>query len=104
MVSEEIAEKIFNNLKNSKTITAKQLAAMIDISEVSVRAIINYLRVKSYPIIANSKGYYISNDPEEIKLQINSLQCRINAMVSARNGLEALLHTIEQNQKISEQN
>lgn len=53
-----------------------------------LRKIVNYIRVNSLlPLIATSKGYYVSEDQDEIIKQIQSLKERAAAIVGAANGL-----------------
>lgn len=58
-----------------------------------LRKITNYLRSACIlPVIATSKGYYISYDKQDIKDQIESLQSRIDAMNVAIEGLKVWLN------------
>jgi len=52
------------------------------ITSVRVRKIINYIRIKHlvYNLLSSSKGYYRSNDPEEIKKYVKSLMQRSTAI------------------------
>lgn len=62
------------------------------ITGVKVRKLVNFIRVNAMlPLIATSKGYYISYDKEEIANQIKSLQERSNSILSASNGLNKFL-------------
>jgi hypothetical protein len=59
---------------------------------VRLRKIVNHIR--SYgmlPLIATSKGYYVSYDKEEIKLQITSLRERANSIENCAIGLQEFL-------------
>ena len=51
-----------------------------------VRKIINYIRIKGLVkgLIATSKGYYVSNDPGELKKYIHSLHQRESAIHEIR--------------------
>lgn len=55
-------------------------------TDVRVRKIINYIRRKNLilGLIATSKGYYISNDKEEIADYITSLDGRTNEIMKVR--------------------
>jgi carbamoylphosphate synthase small subunit len=65
---------------------------LIKISEVRLRKLVNYIRSNGIaPVIATSKGYYMSTDQEEIKLQIESLKQRARSILSCANGLEKFL-------------
>uniref|UniRef100_A0A6M3IUP4 Putative endonuclease n=1 Tax=viral metagenome TaxID=1070528 RepID=A0A6M3IUP4_9ZZZZ len=66
-------------------------------SGVRVRKIINYIRNEGLVscLVANSKGYYVSNDPEEVKRYINSLKQRERAIRDIREKLEADYNLME---------
>ncbi len=64
----------------------------VKLTGVRLRKLVNYIRSNSLlPLIATSKGYYISNDIEEITKQINSMQERANSIVMAANGLKKFI-------------
>lgn len=61
-------------------------------SEPRLRKVINFIRANGIaPIIATSRGYYYSNDPEEIMALIISLQSRITSLEAAIQGLRNIL-------------
>lgn len=64
----------------------------IKITEVRIRKLINHIRMKNLVpgLLASSKGYYVSNDPKEVKEYIHSLQGRENAIKGIR--LQVQLH------------
>ena len=67
----------------------------IKLSQPRLRKICNHIR--SYgllPLIATSKGYYVSYDKEEIKLQITSLRERANSIENCAIGLQEFLDKI----------
>jgi len=55
---------------------------------LKVRSAINILRRQEIPVIANNRGYYISDDIGDINNQIESLQNRISAITLAIDGLK----------------
>lgn len=62
------------------------------INEVLLRRLINHIRTHSLmPILASSKGYYVSYDKNEITAQIKSLNERANSIYSCSNGLSKFL-------------
>jgi len=61
---------------------------------IHIRKIVNDLRNKEIPVIANNKGYFISYDPEDILYQIDSLEKRIEAIQWAQSGLKQVFTTI----------
>jgi hypothetical protein len=64
----------------------------ITLNGVRLRKIVNHIR--SYgllPLIATSKGYYVSFDKEEIKLQIASLHERANSIENCAIGLKEFI-------------
>lgn len=62
------------------------------ISQARLRKLINLIRSKGIiPVIATSRGYYVSYDKEVIKSQVRSLNERAEAIVSAADGLKKFL-------------
>lgn len=65
---------------------------LIKITDVRLRKLVNYIRTNSIaPIIATSKGYYYASDPNEIRVQIESLNQRARSILSCSKGLEKFL-------------
>lgn len=63
------------------------------INEIDLRKHINDIRSKGKaPIIANSKGYYISKSEEEILKEIHSLRHRSIQIFNAAKGLKKYLN------------
>lgn len=59
------------------------------LTEPRLRKCINHIRSNSLlPIIATSKGYYVSDDPAEIRDQVNSLRERAESILRSAAGLE----------------
>lgn len=59
------------------------------LTEPRLRKITNFLRsAKILPVIATSKGYYISYNKDEINKQIESLEQRRDAIQTAIDGLK----------------
>ena len=71
----------------------KRLAAKgIKISGARLRKLCNLIRVAGLaPLIATSKGYYVSKDYSEIRKQIKSLEERAAAITAAANGLKVFI-------------
>lgn len=64
------------------------------LSEPRLRKLCNYIRSYSLiPLIATSKGYYVSYDKKEIMSQIQSLNDRANAIFKSSLGLDKFLNT-----------
>lgn len=72
-------------------ISARNLSETFGISGLEVRKIINSARSEGCPICSCHKGYYYSEDEEEIKKTIGSLTHRIRAMEKAMFGLAKCL-------------
>jgi hypothetical protein len=63
------------------------------ITGVRLRKLVNYIRVnRLLPLIATSKGYYLSWDNEDIKKEVKSLRERANSINNAADGLESFLN------------
>ena len=68
--------KRFNERNNTK------------LTGVRLRKLVNHIRTNGIiPLIATSKGYYVSYDEEEIKNQIKSLKQRASSIENCANGL-----------------
>lgn len=81
----EIIEIMNGNYRVKNNINCKLTGARL-------RKICNYIRTNGLlPLIATSNGYYISNDRDEIKNQIISLEQRAKAIINAAAGLKKLL-------------
>lgn len=64
----------------------------IKITPMRLRKYFNYFRTHGIiPIIATSKGCYISTDTEEIQKQILSLEERARQIIKAANGMSKFL-------------
>jgi hypothetical protein len=62
------------------------------ITDVRLRKLINYIRSNAMlPICSNSRGYFVSNDPEVLKLQIQSLRERSRSIDRCADGLEKIM-------------
>ena len=90
-----IEQKILDIIKERKKISANKMRMKFGMPEQMIRRVINSLRSKSVPIIADSKGYFLSFNRNDIEKQIKSYECRIQAMICAKKGLEKLLKRIE---------
>lgn len=69
-------------------------------SEARLRRLVNHIRTWGIlPLIADKRGYYVSDDINDIEAQIKSLEERIAGMESAKRGMmnyrSQLLHTKE---------
>jgi len=61
-------------------------------SQVKLRKLVNFIRSESIlPVIATSRGYYLSYDRDEIAMQIKSMEERADAITNAKNGLMIFL-------------
>ena len=72
-------------------ISTKNLSDTFGISGLEVRKIINSARCEGCPICSCHKGYYYSENNEEIEKTIMSLSNRIGAMERAKLGLSRCL-------------
>lgn len=60
-----------------------------EISGVTIRKLVNLIRRNGlFPVIATSKGYYVSYEKEEVAKAVKSLQERAQAIEQASFGLE----------------
>lgn len=64
----------------------------INFSEPRLRKMVNFIRTNGIlPLIARSKGYYVSYNLKEIENQIQSLKQRANSINNCAYGLEYFL-------------
>jgi hypothetical protein len=78
-----------NAITNSK-IRSRLKDKEMDISDARIRKIINYIRVNKLIVnlLATSKGYFISNDPNEISRYKESLIARANSILNLAKSYE----------------
>lgn len=70
------------------TICEKMSEKFGKLTEPRLRKIVNHIRTNGIlPVIATSKGYYVSHDRDEVYAQIQSLEQRRNAINQAIQGL-----------------
>jgi hypothetical protein len=80
-----IKEPEFVRIFNEKNLGVK-------LNGVRLRKLVNYIRANGIvPLIATSKGYYISYDKKEIETQIKSLYQRASSIKNCANGLSNFL-------------
>lgn len=92
--------KLFKRTSRGKSITADKIVKGMNrkrvedgkfksvFTEAMLRRITNHIRTNGIlPLIADIKGYYLSDDINDIDAQIQSLEDRIAGMRSAINGL-----------------
>ena len=65
----------------------------VKITEARLRKMCNYIRSNAIiPLIATSKGYFVSYDSEWIRSQVKSLQERARSILVCADGLERILY------------
>src|SRR6187399_3136288 len=73
-------------------IYAKEHGEPLLVTGVKLRKFVSYIRVNGLlPIIATSRGYFITEDQEEIKKQVKSLYERASQIKKAAQGMENFL-------------
>ena len=71
-------------------------------SEVRLRKLCNYIRKNGLlPLIATSKGYYVSYDPEEISREVESLLERAQSIAVSAQGLRKFLEQTDENKQVN---
>ena len=93
--NQQIELIIIDRLRNSdRYIGSKDLIAEINrklnikLSAPFLRKIIANLRIKGNAIVANNKGYFLSNDKKEINNYIQSRMKEINMEIEVLNGFK----------------
>lgn len=68
-----------------------------NVNDARVRKLINFIRNKNLipGLIASSRGYYISNDPEEVEKYCESLAQRSNEINRIKNRMLRYLHNLK---------
>ena len=82
-------------------VRSKIIEDALDLRGVEVRAIVNFLRKRGYPIGSSSKGYWYAKNMEEISDTIKHLYQRKTAIQSVINGLENSVFFAEQGKLFS---
>lgn len=91
------------NFNKENAIKAPRLIQMINatnslnhkLTEPRLRKMVNYIRSNGLlPLIATSKGYYVSHDKKEIEAQIESLLQRANSIEQSAKGLQNYLRNL----------
>ena len=70
-----------------------------------IRKLINHIRINGLVecLMATSNGYYITEDPWEMKRYIESLQGREDAICAVREALQGQLETMNRRKSLSSQ-
>lgn len=64
----------------------------VEVSGPRLRKMVNFLRSRRIlPVVATSRGYYVSNDQTELTRQIKSMEERAAAIKAAADGLRVFL-------------
>lgn len=74
-----------------KPISSSKLCEIFGVSGIEIRRIINAARCEGCPICSCHKGYYYSENPEDINRTIATLQHRVDKIQSAIKGLSMTL-------------
>jgi hypothetical protein len=83
-------------IRSSINENLEKLGLTKKLSSVRLRKLVHHIRVKSLlPLIATSKGYYVSYEEADIKSQINSLEQRARSIQEASRGFQAFLNINE---------
>lgn len=69
--------------------------AKYKLTEPRLRKMVNYIRSNGLiALIATSKGYYVSNEKDEIMKQVESLRQRANSIHRCADGLQLLINKL----------
>ena len=89
-MAHEIAQYI--KQLHGATITAPDLSQRFHIHPSHIRGLINLARTEGLPVCSTTKGYYWSENPEDIKSTIDHIKYRIERQQEAIKGLEATIY------------
>ena len=84
-------DQVLELLSTGTVCNGRQLAKYLDVNDGVIRRIINDLRCDGVPVCANRKGYYLTDDEDEIRKTIVSLERRINHIQNAVDGLKKVI-------------
>lgn len=89
--AEEILEylKIHHNTEKT-AIKSGEIGEIFNLYKASLRETVNYLRSIGYPICSSSRGYWYSENPEDIEKTLTHLEGRIKGMNRAIAGLKRI--------------
>ena len=83
---------IHNPIKEPDIVKRFNERNQVKLSGVRLRKLVNYIRSNGLlPLIATSKGYYVSYDRDVINSQIKSLNQRAQSINNCANGLKKYL-------------
>jgi len=83
-------------ITNAEIQTRYRALHQITLSGARIRKIINHIRITGMVpgLVASSKGYYMSNSPDELRRYIQSLDERIQAIVAVRHSMKKHLDSL----------
>lgn len=93
-VSKEDA--ILKYIKNNKTVTVGELTRYFNYSDNrQLRKAVESLRIKGEPICNSTKGYYYSENPEDVEKTINSFLKQANGLIEMAEILKDIKEKLE---------
>jgi predicted DNA-binding transcriptional regulator YafY len=81
--------------KQDGEITAHKLSTLTKVNEPTIRKIINEARTAGVPICSTRRGYYMSNEYDDIAKTICFLTNRVCTQLQAKSGLQKRLQEVE---------
>lgn len=91
MIKEEIKNFLMMKDGRASAVTSRELTSLFNIEGKDLRPIIHDLRVEGVPICSCNRGYYYSEDKEEVRKVMESLNERAMKIMEASYGLEQWL-------------
>ena len=88
-------------VKKDGPVRSKIIEEALDLRGVEVRAMVNFLRKRGYPIGSSSKGYWYAQNMDEISDTIKHLYQRKTSIQSVISGLENSVFFAEQGKLFS---
>lgn len=84
--------KLLNCLKRrhcgrNNAVKSPELEARFGIRGTALRAMVNELRCRGYPVCSDDSGYYYAETEAELTATVRQLNSRISKIAMARNGL-----------------
>lgn len=96
---ERVINYIINHGSKENPITNKEMSSSLNLTDVSIRKKINEARCNGFPICSCDKGYYYSEDTNDIAATIRSLTHRNIAVEKAVSGMLSFMSLLEEGEK-----
>lgn len=84
-----------NHTTEETAIKSSEITYLTGYKGIEIRNRINRLRVSGEPICSSNKGYYYSNNLDDVNRTINNLNSRVSSINEAIEGLYIVMDKLE---------